>query len=111
MAEAPPPAYCEAWAAGSRSERISPRDGERRLTSAMRLTTGLRNAALNDCGTAASAAARSTARRRLRSPGRLDSVSAMILARVARILPFGWYSGKFDSVRNLFGTMLGGGTM
>ena len=50
IAAAPASAYAAAWAAGSRSPRMTPADGERRFTSAISATRSRRSAPANEGG-------------------------------------------------------------
>src|SRR2546429_6055158 len=96
IATAPPCVYARACATGSRSSRIAPADGERRLTSAITPTSRPARARANGSGSGAAAARRSSSRacvRRLATRSRVAVRMASSLG--CDMLAFGRFSGRF----------------
>src|SRR5207247_1340580 len=96
MDTAPPRTYARACATGSRSSRIAPADGERRLTSAMTPTSRPARAGANARGSGVARARRSSSRARDRRIATRSRVAERIASSlVCGTLAFGRFSGRF----------------
>src|SRR6266853_925644 len=96
LATAPPCVYARACATGSKSSRIAPADGERRLTSAITPTSRPSRARPNGRGAGAARAWRSSSRARARRPATRSRVAVRIASSlVSGMLAFGRFSGRF----------------
>src|SRR5437588_206615 len=94
-APGPPCSSARACVAGSRSSRIAPADGDRRLTSAITPTVGPASAGAKRRGSGARAARRASSRAWGRRPAmRSRVVLRMASRRLSGMLAFGRFSGR-----------------
>src|SRR2546429_393517 len=95
IAVAPPCSYARACATGSRSSRIGPAEGERRLTSAITPIAGPTSAGAKRRGSGDCAARRSSSRARARRSAMRSRVAVrMASRRLSGLLAFGRFSGR-----------------